>query len=845
MPPSKAAKNLSSLLRSAIKTTTPKPDDATLKHFVGSLDTSSSSPTTSAPHIRSPKSRRRMGMGYLSKDISSILCGASTLDAGSSDSIEENDEYVGSVLDTPWFSTLSHSNISLRRKEVSRDRKQKWIFKSTQTHRFDRLVKMCGQKLGTDATIQVFGKLGRETGVKEFNALIGLCIAKARETRYEDVWLQEISKVYKILMLMRERGFKLEEESYGPFLMLLIDMEMVEEFHFFCGAIRDGIRTRYQDLLTTKCCYGLGLIMKLKYKSFVILLLLMMRGTKPTLKVCNLMYGLYKCLAFSTTYYGIFSCYKSDRKKEVLLLLEIVDITKFSSLDNLTNIFGSLGRLSLESCAEKFIRALKGSDTGAENISNFIYSYATSVPNLAVDDVISKFKLLHLELEVVPSSAAYEKLIGHCCNSLKAHVALDIVDQMFEAGLTLSIETFHSILCACEESCDYNLVHRIYSMICHNNLKPNNETFRAMINLRVKMKDFEGAYNMIKDLENMNLMPTAGMYNAIMAGYFREVTSSVSSSVDVDFLLDLLHLNISLQKNMHAGLRVLKQMEDADVKPDSQTFTYLIGNCVHEEAIVKYYEELKCSGVQITKHIFMALINAYAACGQFEKAKKVVLDKGVPVKSLSEIKSVLASALASHGQISEALDVCEEIKEAECNLEPKAIICLMDHLQTEGQLSRLIQLLEELKDSDLWIDGCCKVILYCVQFKHLSSAVDLLKQLVDKFCDDEVATEFGLNLLQAIKEQLDVRPSRKSLDFLLGACASAKDLQSSNLIWKEMYQALLASGAHASATKMLNKMPKDDPHVQCVIKACKATYIKPASGTGKKKKKNKKEMARE
>lgn len=26
-------------------------------------------------------------------------------------------------------------------------------------------------------------------------------------------------------------------------------------------------------------------------------------------------------------------------------------------------------------------------------------------------------------------------------------------------------------------------------MICHNNLKPNNETFRAMINLRVKMKD--------------------------------------------------------------------------------------------------------------------------------------------------------------------------------------------------------------------------------------------------------------------------------------------------------------------------------------------------------------------
>lgn len=38
---------------------------------------------------------------------------------------------------------------------------------------------------------------------------------------------------------------------------------------------------------------------------------------------------------------------------------------------------------------------------------------------LKVDDVISKYKHLHLELEVVPSTAAYEKLIGYCCNSLK------------------------------------------------------------------------------------------------------------------------------------------------------------------------------------------------------------------------------------------------------------------------------------------------------------------------------------------------------------------------------------------------------------------------------------------
>ncbi|KAL6975313.1 hypothetical protein U1Q18_024109 [Sarracenia purpurea var. burkii] len=303
-------------------------------------------------------------------------------------------------------------------------------------------------------------------------------------------------------------------------------------------------------------------------------------------------------------------------------------------------------------------------------------------------------------------------------------------------------------------------------------------------------------------------------------------------------------------------------MERADVKPDSQTFSYLIGNCDREEDIVKYYEEMNLTGVPSTKYIIMALINAYAACGQFEKAKQVVLDKGIPIKGLHEIKSVLVSALASHGQISDALKIYEEIKKAGCNLEPKAILYLIENLRSDGELSRLLQLLKELDDPDYWIDGCCRVILYCVQYRHLSSTVDLLKQLKDKFCDDEVALEvifdevfskiaetqpsdlqFGLDLLEALKEELGVRPSRKSLDFLLSACTTAKDLHNSRLIWKEyqtaglpynalsflrMYQALLASGDHKSAKKMLIKIPKDDPHVCCVIKACQATYINQA-----------------
>ncbi|XP_018810795.2 pentatricopeptide repeat-containing protein At4g04790, mitochondrial [Juglans regia] len=862
MPGSKA-KKLSSLFRSAVKITTSKAasspaGDATLKHFVSSLDTSS--PTASAfkvlkrCSVMSPKppalSKKSTlpsleldaasdsvedSTKQLSEEISHILCGGA-LDSSADLQGTDDVHSLKKVLDIPWFSKLSHHGISRHRKDVSRARKQKWIYKSSHGNRFNQLVTMCGQKLGMEATMQVFVKLGRETGVKEYNTLIRICIEKARTSNDEDITLEQTHKVFRLFESMGEQGFQIEEATYGPFLMYLIEMGMVQEFHFFCEVFRK---------------WNPHPISRLGY--YEMLLWIGVNNEEKIREICN-----YIALDDGEDKSNLrdnclLALCESDRKTELLQLLEIVDITKLSPPDYVANIFKSFGRLLLESFAEKFLVAFKTCDREVENISKFIFSYAVSIPNLVVEDVVSKFKNFHVKLEVAPSSTTYEELITYCCDSLKVHAALDLVDEMCEVGLTLSLEALHSVLHAIEESFDFNLVHRIYSVICRHGMKPNNETFRIMISLCAKMKDFNCAYGMLKDLEKINLTPTAGMYNAIMAGYFRE-------------------------KNTYGALMVLKQMKLADVKPDSQTFSYLISHCDREEDIIKYYEELECVGVAVTKQIFMSLINAYATCGQFEKAKQVVSDKGIPVKNMNEIKSVLVSALASHGQMSDALNLYEEIKQAGCSLEPKAVINLIEHLQSDGELGRLLQLLKELKGLEYWVYGCCKVILYCVQYKHLSSAVDLLKQLKDELIDNELAMEIvfdevfslipgsepthlqiGLDLLRVVKDEFCLTPSRKWLDFLLSACVNAKDLQSSLKIWKEyqaaglpynvlsflrMYQALLACGDYKSSNIMLKQIPKDDPHVRGVIKACQKCYIVPDDHTKKKKKKKKRKNGR-
>ncbi|KAM7261544.1 hypothetical protein ACFE04_020621 [Oxalis oulophora] len=327
-----------------------------------------------------------------------------------------------------------------------------------------------------------------------------------------------------------------------------------------------------------------------------------------------------------------------------------------------------------------------------------------------VEDGILEFKNFYMKLDLTSSSASFERLV---------HQALDLVDKMREAGLTLILDRMDAILNA-SANFEFNLVHQIYSIICEeDNLKPNNETFGLLLTLYVRMKDFKGAYRMLKTMEEMKLNPTSSMYNTIMAGYFKE-------------------------KNVKGAVMGLEKIKLTGTQPDSITYSYLILNSDCERDIVKYYEELKSTlGVHITKHVYMAFINAYTSCGQFEKAKSVVLDLGkVSKKLLIEVKSVLASSLAIRGQLSDALEIYEEIKQDGLKLEPKGAINVIDNIQLDGELSRFLELLKDLEGyPEYWVDGI---------------TIDLLTRIKDFYSNDEITLEFLFDeankIFKAMKE---------------------------------------------------------------------------------------------
>ncbi|KAK4484363.1 hypothetical protein RD792_006940 [Penstemon davidsonii] len=255
----------------------------------------------------------------------------------------EDEEPVGENLDLLRFSTLNNQISSLR-KEFTRERKHKWVFTNTQTTRFDKLSNNCANKLGPDRMIEIFGKLGKETGLKEYSSLIKICIEKARVATDEDASLEEIYKAFQLFKIVKENGFKIEEEIYGQFLLYLIDCGLVEDFFFFCELFRD----ENPDSLPQLTYYEMLLWVRVNNE----------------VKIQELCHSAMADGAEEKSYLReqlLLALCESDRKEEFVMLLETLDVTKVTSVAYLLRVFSSLGKLLLEPFAERFLLALETS----------------------------------------------------------------------------------------------------------------------------------------------------------------------------------------------------------------------------------------------------------------------------------------------------------------------------------------------------------------------------------------------------------------------------------------------------------------------------------------------------
>ncbi|GLJ17861.1 hypothetical protein SUGI_0312420 [Cryptomeria japonica] len=130
-------------------------------------------------------------------------------------------------------------------------------------------------------------------------------------------------------------------------------------------------------------------------------------------------------------------------------------------------------------------------------------------------------------------------------------MAVDLIEEMCKAGLNVSAETFHPILHACERTNELELVPLTYAVMRNYGLQPTWETVKYVVNSFLKMKNFKAVYNLLEEMRELKIRPIVHLYNSIMAAYFRE-------------------------NNDSQAMAILKEVEDADLKPDAETYSCLI-----------------------------------------------------------------------------------------------------------------------------------------------------------------------------------------------------------------------------------------------------------------------------
>ena len=170
-------------------------------------------------------------------------------EAALEESEDAEDVISNKILEMEWFAGSQPSNTTTQyRKEVAREKKKRYIFKNTESRRFTRLMRMCADKLGTESALEFFGRLGRETGIKELNALIRMCLDNARACGDIDSAVEHIFRAYRLFEMIKDRGFQIEEEIYGPFLLYLVDVGMLEEFEMFSTFFKDANPSSYSRI---------------------------------------------------------------------------------------------------------------------------------------------------------------------------------------------------------------------------------------------------------------------------------------------------------------------------------------------------------------------------------------------------------------------------------------------------------------------------------------------------------------------------------------------------------------------------------------------------------------------
>ncbi|CAI9102845.1 OLC1v1001194C1 [Oldenlandia corymbosa var. corymbosa] len=371
-----------------------------------------------------------------------------------------------------------------------------------------------------------------------------------------------------------------------------------------------------------------------------------------------------------------------------------------------------------------------------------------------------------------------------------------------------------------------------------------------------------------KDLGKPMLDSVAEMW------FFKLMRSGFRRDKISDFIFDYTTANRNLEaqvvysmfKNLHMRLGLRPTSHDRLIKYFYKTdlfWAIIVSNDIMTDGLVislrTYYYLLNCCKGACDYSMFWKLFEVILSHGMKLDPAFFELMIGIPLERGESIHKILHSLKMLHlteenvyktivnftkGAKKEyAVALYREVlANTSMSPGPDPYIChcvLSPLTESIRDLNLWLVTLRRLENSNFWLNGCYKVLAGCVRLKELNTIVSLLKQVVHRGIPYD---SVGRDIFFEVFLRFLRRASRLSMDFLLAACVSARDLKACLLIWDEykalgipynivtllrMYNALLSLGDFESADRILAEIPEYDQSIEDIIKTSQAKYVTP------------------
>ncbi|XP_059067244.1 pentatricopeptide repeat-containing protein At2g13600 [Cryptomeria japonica] len=418
------------------------------------------------------------------------------------------------------------------------------------------------------------------------------------------------------------------------------------------------------------------------------------------------------------------------------------------------------------------------------------------------------------------------------------NAALDEALQLFQEMPQPDLISWNAIIAGYAQNGLVEKAPEMLKRMQYSNVKPNREIYVSIISGCAKMGALEQGMEIHKQIANNRVLPNVMVLNALInmyakCGSMQEARDLFDNMLQRD-VISWTSIIVGYTQNGLVGnaLELFKEMQLANIKPNSTTFSSILTACAKSGALewgMEIHQKIIESGFLSDVVIVNSLVDLYTKCGSIQKAFEL-FDKmpnadivsrnamitgyaqnGFPDEALRIFEEMprrnviswtaIIAGCAQNGFVEKALDIFKQMMSTGVKPNSATFASILPACTTIGTLEYGMEIHQKLIESQLLSNVVVSNAL--IDMYAICGSVQMAHELFDKMLQRTVASwnaiiagyaqnGFAEKALEIFKQMqlAGVKPNSATFASILPACFTLGDLVNG----VEIHQTIMENG---------------------------------------------------